>query len=57
VAESKLKIVLAKYEPGALAVNLVHLGLGLLPFKTRAFLDFVAARLRKRATKARLMTR
>ena len=57
VAESKLKIVLAKYEPDALPVNLVHLGPGLLPFKTRAFLDFVAARLRKRATKASLMTR
>ncbi|MFZ2081427.1 MAG: LysR family transcriptional regulator [Xanthobacteraceae bacterium] len=57
VAESKLKIVLAKYEPDALPVNLVHLGPGLLPFKTRAFLDFVAARLRKRATKASLMAR
>jgi DNA-binding transcriptional LysR family regulator len=57
VAENKLKIVLAKYEPDALPVNLVHLGPGLLPFKTRAFLDFVAARLRKQATKASLMTR
>jgi DNA-binding transcriptional LysR family regulator len=57
VAESKLKIVLAKYEPDPLPVNLVHLGPGLLPFKTRAFLDFVAGRLRKRATKASLMMR
>jgi DNA-binding transcriptional LysR family regulator len=57
VAESKLKIVLAKYEPDALPVNLVHLGPGQLPFKTRAFLDFVASRLRKRTTKASLMTR
>ena len=57
VAESKLKIVLAKYEPDSLPVNLVHLGPGLLPFKTRAFLNFVSARLRKRATKASLMTR
>jgi DNA-binding transcriptional LysR family regulator len=57
LAESKLRIVLAKYEPDPLPVNLVHLGPGLLPFKTRAFLDFVAARLRKRATKASLMMR
>jgi DNA-binding transcriptional LysR family regulator len=57
VAESKLKIVLAKYKRDPLPVNLVHLGPGLLPFKTRAFLDFVAGRLRKRATKASLMMR
>ena len=57
VAEGKLKVVLAKYEPDLLPVNLVHLGSDLLPLKTRAFLDFVASRIRKRATKASLMTR
>jgi DNA-binding transcriptional LysR family regulator len=57
VAEGKLKVVLAKYEPDLLPVNLVHLGPGLLPLKTRAFLDFAASRIRKRATKASLMTR
>ena len=57
VAERRLKIVLANYEPDALPVNLVHLGPGLLPFKTRASLDFLAAHLRKRATKANLMTK
>jgi DNA-binding transcriptional LysR family regulator len=57
VAEGKLKIVLAKCEPDLLPVNLVHLRSELLPLKTRAFLDFVALRIRKRATKASLMTR
>jgi DNA-binding transcriptional LysR family regulator len=57
VAEGKLKIVLAKYEPEPLPINLLHLGRGLLPFKTRAFLDFLASRIRERATKANLMMR
>ena len=57
VADGKLQIMLAKYEPEPLPVNLVHLGPGLLPLKTRAFLDFVASRIRKRATKASLMSR
>jgi len=44
VAEGKLKIVLAAYEPEPLPINLVHVGQSLLPLKTRAFLDFVAPR-------------
>jgi hypothetical protein len=57
VAEGKLKIVLAKYEPEPLPVSLVHLGRGLLPLKTRAFLNFLASRIRQRATKTSLMMR
>jgi DNA-binding transcriptional LysR family regulator len=57
VAEGKLKIVLGKYEPEPLPVSLVHLGRGLLPLKTRAFLDFLASRIRQRATKTNLMMR
>jgi DNA-binding transcriptional LysR family regulator len=49
VAEGKLKIVLAAYEPEPLPINLVHVGQSLLPLKIRAFLDFVAPRIRERA--------
>jgi DNA-binding transcriptional LysR family regulator len=57
VAEGKLKIVLAAYEPEPLPINLVHGGQSLLPLKTRAFLDFVAPRIRERAAKADLLAR
>ncbi|HEX9237512.1 MAG TPA: LysR family transcriptional regulator [Xanthobacteraceae bacterium] len=57
VAERKLKIVLAKYEPDPLPVSLVHLGRGRLPLKTRAFVDSLASRIRQRATKTNLMMR
>jgi DNA-binding transcriptional LysR family regulator len=57
VAQRKLKIVLAKYEPKPLPVNLVHLGQGLMPLKTRVFLDFLASGLRRRATKGNLLDR
>jgi DNA-binding transcriptional LysR family regulator len=57
VAEGKLKIVLAKYEPELLPINLVHVGQSPLPLKTRAFLDFVAPRIRERAAKADLLAR
>jgi DNA-binding transcriptional LysR family regulator len=57
VAQRKLKIVLANYEPEPLPINLVHLGQGLMPLKTRAFLDFLASRIRRRATKANLLNR
>ena len=51
VAEGKLKIVLADYEPEPLPVNLVYLEQNLLPRKTRAFLDFVAPRIRDSVAK------
>jgi len=57
VAERKLKIVLANYEPEPLPVNLVHLGQGLMPLKTRVFLDFLTSGLRRRATKGNLLNR
>jgi DNA-binding transcriptional LysR family regulator len=57
VAEGRLEIVLAAYEPQPLPINLVHVGQGLLPLKTRAFLDFVAPRIRERSATADLLTR
>jgi DNA-binding transcriptional LysR family regulator len=48
VAAGDLKIVLAKYEPRPLPVQLVHAGQGLLPRKLQAFLDFAVPRLRAR---------
>lgn len=57
VAEGKLKIVLADYEPEPLPVNLVYLEQNLLPRKTRAFLDFVAPRIRDSVAKATVSQR
>jgi DNA-binding transcriptional LysR family regulator len=39
--------LLADHEPEAMPVRLVHVGQGRLPMKSRAFLDFVAPRLRE----------
>ena len=49
VAEGKLKIVLDDYEPDHAAAwsILIYLEQNLLPLKTRAFLDFVAPRIRE----------
>jgi DNA-binding transcriptional LysR family regulator len=55
VAEGKLQIMLADYEAEPLPINLVHVGQGLLPLKTRAFLDFVAPRIRESAANAALV--
>jgi DNA-binding transcriptional LysR family regulator len=57
VMDGKLKIVLADYEPDPLPVNLVYLEQNLLPRKTRAFLDFVAPRIRDNVAKADVPTR
>jgi len=57
VAEGKLKIVLAAYEPEPVPINLVYIGQGLLPLKMRAFLDFVAPRIRERAAQVEAMVR
>lgn len=43
-----LVTVLKQYEPAAVPINLVFDGLGALPLKLRAFLDFAAQRLRER---------
>jgi DNA-binding transcriptional LysR family regulator len=48
VSENKLRIVLADYEAEPLPINLVHVGQGTLPLKMRAFLDFIAPRIRAR---------
>jgi DNA-binding transcriptional LysR family regulator len=57
VADGKLKVVLTDYEPVPLPVNLVYLEQNLLPRKTRAFLDFVAPRIRDGAAKADALAR
>ena len=57
VAEGTLTIVLAKYELEPLPVSLVHLGQTQLPAKTRALFDFLALRIRRRATKTNLLAR
>jgi DNA-binding transcriptional LysR family regulator len=44
----KLVVVLPKFEPEPSPVSLVYAGQGLLPVKTRAFLDFAAPRLKTR---------
>ena len=51
VKDGRLDIVLARFEPDPMPVNLVHAGQSLQPLKMRAFLDFVVPRLRKRIAK------
>ncbi len=48
VAAGTLAPVLTEFEAAPTPVNLVHVGQGLLPQKTRAFLDFAAPRIRAR---------
>lgn len=43
-----LKIILEAFEPDPSPVSLVHAGQGMLPLKTRAFIDFATERLRRR---------
>ena len=57
VAEGKLKILLAAYEPEPVPINLLYVGQSLLPRKTRAFLDFVAPRIREGVAQVDAMTR
>ena len=45
VAQGKLRIILADFEPEPAPVHLVHAAQGLLPRKMRSFLDFAAPRL------------
>lgn len=46
--QGRLQTVLTEFEPAPLPVNLVHLGNGLRSLKVRAFLDWMAPRLRSR---------
>ena len=48
IADGKLRRLLQKFEPAALPVSLVYAGGGRLPQKLRAFIDFVAPKLRAR---------
>ena len=43
-----LKIILGNFEPEPSPVNLEYPGQGLLPIKTRAFIDFAAERVRRK---------
>jgi DNA-binding transcriptional LysR family regulator len=52
VRERKLGVVLEAFESAPLPVSLVHKGQAPLPLKLRAFLDFVAPRLRQRTAQA-----
>jgi DNA-binding transcriptional LysR family regulator len=47
VRDGALKVILRKFEPAPLPVNLVHGGQGVLPLKMRRFLDYAAPRLRE----------
>ncbi len=57
VADGKLKILLTGYEPDPSPINIVYIGQSLLPRKMRAFLDFVAPRLRERVAQVDAMIR
>jgi DNA-binding transcriptional LysR family regulator len=57
VAEGKLRILLNAYEPEPVPVNLVYVEQSLLPLKMRAFLDFVAPRIRERTARVDALTR
>jgi len=57
VAEGKLKIVLADYEPEPLPVNPGLSRAKPVAAKTRAFLDFVAPRIRDSVAKATVSQR
>ena len=52
VRSGALVLLLEAFEPHPWPVHLVHMGKGVLPLKTRAFLDFAAPRLRKRIPQA-----
>lgn len=47
VRTDALRIVLKSHEPAPVPVSLLHAAQGVLPFKTRCFLDFAIPRLRK----------
>jgi DNA-binding transcriptional LysR family regulator len=50
--EGRLQLVLEKFEPSPLPIHLVHAGQTPLPIKLRAFLDFMAPRLKGRISAA-----
>jgi len=48
IRDRSLSVVLEEYEPQQMPISLVHKGQAPLPLKLRAFLDFIAPRLRER---------
>jgi len=52
VEEGKLRPVLEGFEPAPLPVSLMHTVQGLLPLKTRSFIDFAVPRLRAGLTRS-----
>lgn len=52
VRSGALELLLEPYEAPPAPVSLVHVGRGRLPLKTRAFLDFAAARLQRKLATA-----
>jgi DNA-binding transcriptional LysR family regulator len=51
VEEGKLRLVLEPFEPSPVPVSLIHTAQGMLPLKTRSFIDFAVPRLRARLTR------
>ena len=51
IHDNALRVVLDKFEPAPLPINLVHTGQVPLPLKLRAFLDFVKPRLSARMSR------
>ena len=49
--EGKLRLVLEPFEPAPVPVSLIHTARGLLPLKTRSFIDFAVPRLRAGLTR------
>lgn len=52
IQKGELVLALEKYEPPPIPVSLVYHGGGLIPLKLRAFMDFVAPRLRARLSQS-----
>jgi DNA-binding transcriptional LysR family regulator len=46
VEEGMLRLLLEPFEPSPIPVSLIHTAQGLLPLKTRSFIDFAVPRLR-----------
>jgi len=46
IEEGALRLVLEAFEPSSVPVSLIHTAQGLLPLKTRSFIDFAVPRLR-----------
>jgi DNA-binding transcriptional LysR family regulator len=53
VDEGKLRLVLESFEPSPVPVSLIHPAQGLLPLKTRSFIDFAVPRLRASLTRGK----